>query len=278
MLKRIEAGYDPIDISIEKWLDIEKGWSSGENPITSAENCALCHFFAPRCDKCPVCMAGELNCDNINSAYREAKRNRDVYIMLDALDKAKQWASENRYKYNDLLIDVRGDKALDSLTVTLYNITKEMDLHVGDEVRIVKEIKSNSNGWTNSWVDTMTSLIGRTGIIEDIKVAEGTTKAGILVRAVCTTFWYHPLSLEKITETYKRGDVFDLDGAYHILTQTGANLCCLVGLTSGNRYREPIHVEDCFAITRDELQNMYSHMESKIEKIVVEIIKLDGTQ
>jgi hypothetical protein len=48
MLERLEAGENPLEVSIQKWQDIVDG--KGKND--GAFNCALCLTF--RCKDCPV--------------------------------------------------------------------------------------------------------------------------------------------------------------------------------------------------------------------------------
>jgi len=48
MLRRLKAGEDPLELSIEKWQDIVDG--KGRN--SGAKNCALCE--ALHCGKCSV--------------------------------------------------------------------------------------------------------------------------------------------------------------------------------------------------------------------------------
>ena len=49
MIRRIKAGDKPIDISIDKWVDILEG--SGYD--LSGSNCACCNVFG-WCGKCPI--------------------------------------------------------------------------------------------------------------------------------------------------------------------------------------------------------------------------------
>ena len=57
MLKRLEAGEDPLELSIEKWRDIVdgKGCDYGSN------NCALCEIV-DHCYSCPVNVVTEQEC------------------------------------------------------------------------------------------------------------------------------------------------------------------------------------------------------------------------
>ena len=48
MLRRLKAGEDPLELSIEKWQDIVDG--KGRN--NGSENCALCQMFS--CRVCPI--------------------------------------------------------------------------------------------------------------------------------------------------------------------------------------------------------------------------------
>ena len=52
MLKRLEAGENPLEVSIAKWEDIRAG--KGERH--GAENCGICEAYAhhPDCKGCPL--------------------------------------------------------------------------------------------------------------------------------------------------------------------------------------------------------------------------------
>ena len=83
MLKRLKAGYDPIDIAIEKWMDIKEtnDWKN-----TGLDNCALCEVYHsnPKCKGCPLKF-----CD-VDTVYGLTLENRDAQIMIDALQKIKK--------------------------------------------------------------------------------------------------------------------------------------------------------------------------------------------
>ena len=97
MLRRLRAGEDPLDLSIEKWKDIidslqkiQHAWEFNENLERGAENCALCEEFSEvrevfsDCRRCPVYKeTGEHNC--LNTPYyefREALKEGNLSAML----------------------------------------------------------------------------------------------------------------------------------------------------------------------------------------------------
>jgi len=93
MLKRLKAGEDPFDLSIEKWKDIvdclEKIHSVKEFDSEleqSEEKCPLCIAFPEDCGGCPICEeTGVPDC--LNTPYydfRNAKREGDLPAMLNA--------------------------------------------------------------------------------------------------------------------------------------------------------------------------------------------------
>jgi len=71
MRRRIEAGEDPLELSIQKWQDIVDG--TGE--CFGAYNCALCYIHIDSyCKGCPINEAGHPSChDTPYYDYRDAK-------------------------------------------------------------------------------------------------------------------------------------------------------------------------------------------------------------
>ena len=45
---------------------------------------------------------------------------------------------------------------------------KELDLQVGDTVKVFQKAESHKRGWANHWVDNMDNAIGKTGVIVGI--------------------------------------------------------------------------------------------------------------
>jgi len=102
MLARMEAGYDPIGISIEKWKDLEesRGWDVMN--AGNADNCALCETYwnkRERCSDCPLAKAGD-KCTDEGSAYLLALELEDASIMIKALETLKfKLAVQDDLKY-----------------------------------------------------------------------------------------------------------------------------------------------------------------------------------
>lgn len=68
MVERVENGEDPLELSIEKWVDIVDCFENAETDSdctgleNSSSNCALC-FTHPDCDNCPVYLfTGIIGC------------------------------------------------------------------------------------------------------------------------------------------------------------------------------------------------------------------------
>jgi len=117
MLKRLEAGYEPIDISIEKWNDFERGYVAG---VEEEDSCALCHVNHMNCSRCPIVLSGEKACTlSLDSAYHKACIQNDPSIMLDVLYKTKKWIEEQKYK--------KGKETPKKLTGVKYRIHHESD-------------------------------------------------------------------------------------------------------------------------------------------------------
>ena len=56
--------------------------------------------------------------------------------------------------------------------------------------------------------------------------------------------------------TYKVGQMFKIGDDLAILAQTSRLLCALIMLKDGNRYSEPIKVDNSIQITQEELNRM----------------------
>ena len=100
MEARLEAGYEPIDVSIENWM--RKDFDDDDRPA-DADTCSLCyvHHHDDDCSECPLNMIGEC-CYTPDSAYQTAFKARNPQIMLDALYKAKAYVDEQKCKESKL--------------------------------------------------------------------------------------------------------------------------------------------------------------------------------
>lgn len=89
MLKRIEAGYNTLDICIEKWNDIKTREQMRNDTdevrffdIGGSSTCALCYTYKG-CLWCPLVTCGS------GSPYQKACNTRDADIMIKALQECK---------------------------------------------------------------------------------------------------------------------------------------------------------------------------------------------
>lgn len=85
MFERLNKGEDPLELSIEKWKDIEEG--SGES--YGAENCGLCADNY-RCGTCPAHVLEESCCNGLCDKHDKnptVKNARAVRIFLEELRK-----------------------------------------------------------------------------------------------------------------------------------------------------------------------------------------------
>ena len=72
MLKRLKAGEDPLDLSIEKWKDIVEHLNQiskieeyNKELQQGANNCALCEVYGYSYEHCPVYIATKgMSCRN----------------------------------------------------------------------------------------------------------------------------------------------------------------------------------------------------------------------
>ena len=101
MKARLKAGYEPIDVSIEKWM--RKDYDDDVDRPNDADTCSLCyvHYRDYKCHECPLNMIGEC-CHDGKSAYSRACDKDNPTIMLDALYKAKAYVDEQKCKESKL--------------------------------------------------------------------------------------------------------------------------------------------------------------------------------
>ena len=101
MIERLEAGEDPLELSIEKWQDILDG--TGEE--LGDQNCALCVKFGHNidCDGCPIAEDGYIDCQGtMYVPYRRALHERlesnsdDKTAELDAAKKELEYLKSLR--------------------------------------------------------------------------------------------------------------------------------------------------------------------------------------
>lgn len=95
MLRRLERGDDPLDLSIQKWQDIVDCLQKirsvrefDEDLERGGDNCALCETF-PDCTGCPVYeKTGCTDCAKTEYyRFRLAWRRADLWTMRDAAEK-----------------------------------------------------------------------------------------------------------------------------------------------------------------------------------------------
>lgn len=64
------------------------------------------------------------------------------------------------------------------------------------------------------------------------------------------------LEIEELENTYKVGDIFIKGKEYYILSQVGHSMMCLIHIRDGNRWRDPIKVDDVCKITKEEFNKI----------------------
>lgn len=65
MVERLDAGEDPLEVSILKWKDIVEGKGTNEYD----DNCALCHVYLTSdmdCGDCPILVRTGKNCSQLS--------------------------------------------------------------------------------------------------------------------------------------------------------------------------------------------------------------------
>lgn len=151
---------------------------------------------------------------------------------------------------------------------TYMAIYKAVDLKVGDRVRVVGKIDSFRNGWDNYWSTYMDEYKDSCGVVtklgDTIGIAVSIDNSG-------TEYYFPPHVLQKIenAETYEYGDILinRETGNTYIIALVGQAKCCLINLSSGNRYSEIKYVDDIFNITLEEMHKMTDGDLYKFKKV-----------
>lgn len=106
MLRRLENGEDPLELSIEKWQDIVDG--KGEDEENS--NCALCekyqtnippiYYLQEACKGCPVFQKTKKRfCrDTLYHYYQYSKSTEDAIEELNFLKSLRKKVKEKKVK------------------------------------------------------------------------------------------------------------------------------------------------------------------------------------
>jgi hypothetical protein len=68
---------------------------------------------------------------------------------------------------------------------------------------------------------------------------------------------------------HKRGNYYRIDGELYILSQANENNMTLVALDGGNRFYNPVHVEDSFNVTEDEFRKLGGSSYELIDEIFI---------
>ena len=108
MIEELEKGKHPIDVSLQKWIDISKVSSINERRARhqfdeGKDNCALCYFYK-NCDVCLLSLHYKVACDeSINYSgmksyekkykrdfYAQYRETGDAQIVISALIKLKE--------------------------------------------------------------------------------------------------------------------------------------------------------------------------------------------
>lgn len=104
MIKRLQDGEEPIEVTLDKWIDISN--SSSKNMLGTRhqldegiDNCALCYVFE-KCVGCPVFDFYSVRCDESRRRKESRKYKKDFYaryvntgnpqIIIDMLNKLKK--------------------------------------------------------------------------------------------------------------------------------------------------------------------------------------------
>lgn len=99
MLKKLDDGEDPLDISIEKWERLIKWMKLNPNEYLDnswfhAGTCALCEVYQVRKYGCSKCVIGVTDCClNENSTWEQFDDDQTVenaQEMFDVLKSAKE--------------------------------------------------------------------------------------------------------------------------------------------------------------------------------------------
>lgn len=136
MLERLKAGYEPIDVAIEKWRDIvadpriTKDCFGGDDFVLDEadSNCALCHVFRDGkddCGDCPIIKAGFHGC--AGGVYKKASEDNNPQLMLDELLRVKAWLDAEKCKETD-------DKPEEKIKEQTYSMGQRFKSRCGEYI------------------------------------------------------------------------------------------------------------------------------------------------
>lgn len=103
MKRMLEAGEDPIDVSIEKWREILRSVKNSQYVRAHEQdaNCALCYVNGHACFRCPL---------------KSCTRNEDFY------DKAMTAVINKEFKFLDAGTKQETIKAVENMIQTLEDL------------------------------------------------------------------------------------------------------------------------------------------------------------
>ena len=154
MLERLEAGYSPVAVSKEKWINIRDN-DTELKMDTNSDNCGLCYVNHSYCDICSLYKATGHGCSDgawyrysefrdehrhyngynyVGDDFDEDERKQLAQDMIDELDTVEKWEQKQKCKEQTL------NKEIDEVNFPLIEAVEPYEQEDAFEVEKV-EIK-----------------------------------------------------------------------------------------------------------------------------------------
>ncbi len=260
MREKVEAGENPVDVSIEKYRELQcKILADEEVTINDIQGttCALCYAYGDNfdCSTCPLYLAGH-NCRMSGSIWRK------LFTLIDD-DAPKQQILD---AMDDMIAAIKESRLYEENTKTSEETEKDMyiegekncGLKVGDTVKITRTAEYGEGGWSNSWVEDK-MFAGKIGKVTSIQVSDNASGIAVNIGSEGIVDYDYPyFVLEKIEEkTYCIGQRFQFNGEEkYILAKIDMHHVNLIRLDSGTRWADHQKVSDINEITETEMKEL----------------------
>ena len=141
MLERLEAGYSPVAVSKEKWINIRDN-DTELKMDTNSDNCGLCYVNHSYCDICSLYKATGHGCSDgawyrysefrdehrhyngynyVGDDFDEDERKQLAQDMIDELDTVEKWEQKQKCKEQTL------NKEIDEVNFPLIEAVEPID-------------------------------------------------------------------------------------------------------------------------------------------------------
>lgn len=134
----------------------------------------------------------------------------------------------------------------------------------GDKVRVIKKFEKGELGCSSTFYNN--DYTGKEYVISDPLGGSSMEKGiNLCCGPILPYFCLEPVK-EEIT--YTRGQRFRLisDGDEYLLARVGGNLAALIGLKSGNLWKDPVTVSNTSSITEEEFKKIIGEWKFELIK------------